>query len=368
MFEFRESSFFAASSKPEVPDEAVLEPVLGGPSEWLAMLSAVGALAMLAGDTSFLTYGATAVALSITVDQFLLNKKKELLAQTEKDKADRQRAKLEEVADLLESAKNRPGLDKITPPAHFSHDEKDLSEKPADYTYLWVVLGVAAIGSATIPYFAFGLAVGAVDVLLKCAIMRLLNAVGIIKYVKDDVKTKKYSDDIKVDPLSAIIDAPLIEELIFRAGLQPLLMFGLIALSPALAVTSFYATGLSVAAAAAIFLTAIIFGALHVTSSEDNDDYLHAFMATLGGIIFGVLALQFGLMASIAAHFMVNSIAVTLLIFEDSLKKTDDKISENISSASNPDEQSSVDDEVYFAPGSYLFDVELDVPSPSPAF
>lgn len=194
--------------------------------------------------------------------------------------------------------------------------KQDEETSPADWSYLIPVMCVAGIGSACIPYFALGLAVGAVDFMVQIVISILFFSK---ESEEDREKTKEYSEMIQKNTLYATLWGPVIEEGLFRGVLQPGLMLAFILINPSLAVLPFLATGLSLAAAAAIACTSLIFGLLHLTSSKDNDDYRHAVMTTMGGVVLGVLAIQFGLLAAVAAHIIFNTLAVSLAMLGKSL-------------------------------------------------
>ena len=56
----------------------------------------------------------------------------------------------------------------------------------------------------------------------------------------------------------------------------------------------------------------IIFGLIHAFNDHKNA-HIQAMCATVAGILFGITAAQFGLAASIAAHMVNNTMAVTFL-------------------------------------------------------
>ena len=63
-----------------------------------------------------------------------------------------------------------------------------------------------------------------------------------------------------------------------------------------------------------IVATAAFFGFIHIFNDHKNSP-IQAFSATLGGILLGVSAAQFGLGCAIAAHIVHNTIITTLKKF-----------------------------------------------------
>ncbi len=177
-----------------------------------------------------------------------------------------------------------------------------------DWPPLILVAGVTVLGLFNIPHFALGLAVGVLILLATYVLVPLLSALGICSVVEEG-QTKAYEDFVKRNPLYSILLAPALEELEMRGVLQPLLILGLVFFFPGLALAPFFATGLSAAVGISILCTSLIFGLLHLSSSEANDNWMHAAIAGLKGVVLGVLAVQFGLAVAFAAHMMNNALA-----------------------------------------------------------
>ncbi len=91
----------------------------------------------------------------------------------------------------------------------------------------------------------------------------------------------------------------------------------IVSFSPA-AACAFLATGLSIATTVAIVATAAFFGLIHAFNDHKNSR-IQAVMASIGGIVLGVTAAQYGLAAAIAAHIVNNTLAMILLNLRDRL-------------------------------------------------
>ena len=178
--------------------------------------------------------------------------------------------------------------------------------RPLEYwSYLILTLGVASVGVALIPHFALGLAVGVVNVFSSLII------VVVMELFITSRQEEEYSDFIEKYPSSATLGAPFIEELIFRGGMQSLLTLAFLCLAPGLAAIPFLGTSLNVAVGASLIATSLAFGLAHFS----KQNYSQVVMATFTGIVFGLLALQFGLAVSMAAHVAQNTLAVTATKF-----------------------------------------------------
>ena len=179
------------------------------------------------------------------------------------------------------------------------------------WSYLIPTLCVAGIGTALIPHFALGVAVG----ITTAIVLRLF--MGLISQIWGDPKENKTMTAlIMSDPLTATLCAPLMEEFLFRGLIQPLLVLMLTCLAPGLAAIPFLTIGLSLALIASIICTSSIFGIIHLANSTDLDNYYQVIGTTLAGITFGVISAQFGLAAAIAAHIALNTISITMLKLE----------------------------------------------------
>jgi membrane protease YdiL (CAAX protease family) len=114
-------------------------------------------------------------------------------------------------------------------------------------------------------------------------------------------------------PLTVTLFAPIMEELFFRGIIQPLLLASILTLFPQLTGVVLFGT-FSAAGICAVAITAALFGAVHLTNQKKNDAYHQAFNATFGGVVYGLLSLQFNLFTSIAAHVINNTVCITLMM------------------------------------------------------
>lgn len=173
--------------------------------------------------------------------------------------------------------------------------------------YLIPTIGAIAIGTFFAPNFAVGLAAGAALGAANIVILVALQTLGI---VKPEETESEYAKTLREFPASGTVVAPVIEELLFRGGLQPLMARAIVWIVPA-AAAAFLGTPLSVATTVAIVATAAIFGFAHLFNSHPNAHW-QAIFSTMGGISFGLIAAQFGLPAAIAAHIANNTLAITM--------------------------------------------------------
>jgi membrane protease YdiL (CAAX protease family) len=169
-----------------------------------------------------------------------------------------------------------------------------------------------------------------------------------------------YSDELRQNITYGTLFAPLMEELLFRGILQPLLLlmigalfslsltelfsettfelfsflvcctlldmlkFGILLLLiavilpvlPQVLTIAGFGAGINAASIGAVCATAILFGAIHLPNAHDLSG-LQAINATLFGVALGLLALQYGLWVPIAAHIMNNTLATIHLFLED---------------------------------------------------
>ncbi len=127
-------------------------------------------------------------------------------------------------------------------------------------------------------------------------------------FVEDEeAENKQYSH---TEMLQMTLTGPLIEEVIFRGGIQPLGTRAILWLIPAASALCL-GTSLTIACCASIFFTAVLFGLAHLTNKHKNT-HIQAYNAFKGGVIYGFLSVHFGLLAAIAAHMVHNTLGLTI--------------------------------------------------------
>ncbi len=161
-----------------------------------------------------------------------------------------------------------------------------------NWSYVMPTVVLMSVGSVMIPHFSLGLALGVANLVLASMVGLLVSLLPIKKANQED-----YRQQLLSYPMMVTVFAPTLEELLFRGLLQTLL----IALFPQ-------------ASLMAVCITALLFGLAHLTNAKENDAYHQAINTTFSGIFFGLVAMQLGLWAAIAAHMMNNTIALTLLM------------------------------------------------------
>lgn len=178
-----------------------------------------------------------------------------------------------------------------------------------NFCWLELLPAVAVMGLGILyaPNFAIGLVIGVLEYTI--GILIILSAQAIFPLVSD--KNSQYSIKVMNDLILATLLAPIYEELLFRGALQPLLIAAISWLAPVASTALLFGTGLTVAAMLSIFVTSIIFGAMHI-SNRHVGSYRQAALCFIAGIVDGVVAIQYGLVASIAAHIINNTLAITL--------------------------------------------------------
>ena len=168
------------------------------------------------------------------------------------------------------------------------------------YVIPTVTLGV--VGVIFLPHFTLGLAIGLCELLLSLAIHFIVSKL----FLFSTPDQREYLEVLTKHPLLATLCAPIVEECLFRGILQPLLIGGLLLCFPQFP--------LVVICALAVSLTAVLFGAAHLSNAKEGNAYTQAIITTIAGVVFGIIALQFGLFAAIAAHMMANTVAITGLM------------------------------------------------------
>ncbi len=163
-----------------------------------------------------------------------------------------------------------------------------------------------AVGILFIPNFTLGLAVGAFEVPIKLISLVVLSATGIIS---SDKSESKYSKQLESSLFYVSVIGPIAEEGIFRGVVQPLLTRAIQIIVPAAAAIAF--GPFSIATTISIVASGIFFGAVHYFNNHDGA-HIQAVFASVTGVVYGTLAAQFGIGASIAAHIINNTVVSTL--------------------------------------------------------
>lgn len=180
-----------------------------------------------------------------------------------------------------------------------------LCPDPEKWYFLVPVIAAVALGSIYLPNVALGLAAGAAIAVVTNVSILALNALNVFESDNDS----EYIRLVRKSPVLCALVVPVGEELIFRGALQPLMTRAIISFAPAAAAT-FLGTPLSIATGVSIVATAALFGLTHLFNAHKNTPAQTLF-ATITGTAFGVLAAQFGLGASIAAHVANNTLTIT---------------------------------------------------------
>ena len=154
------------------------------------------------------------------------------------------------------------------------------------------------LGSIFIPHFAFACAVAMGTLVFKIITVLLLSTL-----IKSETK-KSYSDFVTKNQIYVTFIGPITEELIFRGAVLPLSLLTIGLLFPASLTTPFFGLGISMAAACALIISSVSFGLVHYGNGGKN--HLQVISSALGGIVYGLLSLQFGLITAIGAHIFNN--------------------------------------------------------------
>lgn len=174
---------------------------------------------------------------------------------------------------------------------------------PHHFLFLIPTITGIALGILFVPNFGLGLAVGAAELAVSLVSMSVLSNMGIVKSSREE--KSEYSKNLVKSLLAVSLFAPIAEEGLFRGLVQPLLAKSIQILVPAAAAAFF--GPFTVATAVSVLATSVFFGAVHYFNPH-KDSHIQALSATVGGLVYGILAAQFGIGASMAAHIANNSI------------------------------------------------------------
>lgn len=192
-------------------------------------------------------------------------------------------------------------------PSSFTSPVSQTPSPSEKWFYLVPTITVIALGGMFLPNFAIGLAVGVVKI---AATMALTLALRVLGMFKDSEEESEYHRDVQENPLSTTLFGPYLEECIFRGVLLPMIARIALRILP-FAAAPFLGTGMLVATAIGIGGSAIAFGAVHAFNPHPNAN-LQASICTISGIVYGILWANCGLVATIAAHILNNTIVLTL--------------------------------------------------------
>lgn len=187
------------------------------------------------------------------------------------------------------------------------------------WSYLVPVISTFAIGSFFSPYstgaaIAIGLFNFSARFLIRLGMHKnchphnhhLLNKEGQIEKQMGEKQTHQ-----SYTPMFTTLIVPIWEEILFRGSLQPLVTHTIVQLFPTAAAVTLTGSMITVAAMISILVTNVFFGWLHAYN-ENPPNYNWAFLATLGGIINGVVAEHLGLIAAIYVHIVNNTLSATV--------------------------------------------------------
>lgn len=170
------------------------------------------------------------------------------------------------------------------------------------YDYLGDVFPVVMLGCAASSDFSLGLIVGGVTAITTFKIHELMDRAGQLnKLSKESIQD--LLKEIDENPLLIVLWLPILEEFIFRGGLQSLLSLSLSYTNPDLES--------NVVALYAVMLTSLLFGLAHIPNSKNNDNYPQMIRCIFAGLAFGALYEQKGIFPAIAAHIANNTVDYT---------------------------------------------------------
>lgn len=177
------------------------------------------------------------------------------------------------------------------------------------YLFLIPTVSAIAIGILFMPGFGVGLAVGGAMFVATTIALNLLTSVGWIK--DDEDENSLYSKLLNKNLLGVALFAPIAEEALFHGGLQPLLTYTIALIVPA-ASAALFGPMFTVATVVSIVATGVIFGAVHYLNPHKGA-FEQAVLASIAGVAYGILTVQFGIGAAIAAHIVNNTICAMLM-------------------------------------------------------
>jgi len=181
-------------------------------------------------------------------------------------------------------------------------------------------VAVIAIGLFSSESFRFGSLVGLAHLIIKI--------VPVVLFSRGENERSKFSKEImEENAFDTGVAIPVLEETIFRLGLQTSLRSLFTMTLPSSIVVLPFGIALSSAAIGAILVSSAIFGAVHL-SNEHDSVVTQALSAFSGGLVKGYLMEVDGFVAACAAHIVNNAglivpIKVCLAAFGESDQATD---------------------------------------------
>ncbi|WP_058534514.1 CPBP family intramembrane glutamic endopeptidase [Legionella saoudiensis] len=175
--------------------------------------------------------------------------------------------------------------------------------------FITIYVACLALGLIYLPGFTAGLSIGFACALANMSLTLIMQQINPLT-----LQDSSYYRTVANKPLYVTLIAPVLEEVFFRGLLLPAMLAAITAFFPITTTMMFWGTGITLAAAISIGVTAGMFGLLHLRNDHEGA-YRQALVATLIGIALGVTAIEFGLWAAIGAHIVNNSISYASLLF-----------------------------------------------------
>lgn len=138
---------------------------------------------------------------------------------------------------------------------------------------------------------------------------------SIFEIASDEGMAKDYLEYILKNPFDVIVAAPILEELLFRGGLQTLVHFAVERAMTFCGIDADKEVDIVIckikrAALISVFATSLIFGYCHLANGLGIGQVI---FSTMGGISFGLLKETLGLQASMVSH-MTNNACIWLAL------------------------------------------------------
>lgn len=177
------------------------------------------------------------------------------------------------------------------------------------YFYLIPVGLTLAASMFFLPYAPLVLKLTLAEIACTILILSVISGLSLLLGIQLEGENGLYDDEINRAGLGSFLlygafFGPIIEEVMFRGIMQPLLLLCFLGAG----------MGFVLSPALAIGITAITFGLIHLGNTEDWSNYGQAIYCIFGGLFDGCLALAFGLPASILSHMVHNTFFLTLCL------------------------------------------------------